>query len=75
MVRSFSEVVSRYGRNAEALLVGMYYLRTNPLKILGQVPMVINLMSKRRMALLPHKIKGIDGLKKMIAAVGVNHEA
>ncbi len=75
MVRSFSEVVSRFGRNAESLLVGKYYLRTNPLKILGQIPMVIQLMAKRRMAFFPHKIKGIDGLKQMIAAVGVNHEA
>ncbi|NLH18097.1 MAG: 4Fe-4S dicluster domain-containing protein [Phycisphaerae bacterium] len=74
MVRSFSEVVRRYGRNAEAILVGKYYLRTNPLKILGQVPMVIKLLAKRRMAFFPHKIKGIDGLKKMLAAVGGNHE-
>jgi len=69
MVRSFAEVVSTYGRNAETALVGKYYLRTNPLNLIGQLPMALKLLAKRRLEFLPHKIKGIDGLRNMLDAV------
>ena len=72
MAQAFIESVDKHGRNHEPELVRNYYLRTNPVKFLSQVPMGLRLMSKGRMAFKAHDIKGIDGLRKMLAAVEEN---
>ena len=72
MAKAFTDVVSKYGRNAETELIRKYYFRTNPLKMIGQMPMVLKLMKRKRLDFLPHKIKGIDGFRKMMAVVERN---
>ena len=69
MSKVFTEVVSKYGRNAETELAAKYFLRTNPLRVFGQTRMGMKLLARRRLDFVPHKIKGIDGLRKMIAAI------
>jgi len=72
MSRVFTEVVSKYGRNAEAELIRKYYFRTNPLKMLGQLPLTLKLVLRGRLDFFPHKIKGLNDFKKMIAAAEDN---
>ena len=72
MSKIFTEVVSKYGRNAETELAAKYFLRTNPLKVFGQTRMGMKLLARHRLDFTPHKIKGIDGLRKMIAAIQDN---
>ena len=72
MAKAFSEVVDSHGRNAEPKLLRKYYLRTNPLKMLGQMKLVMRMMARGRIDLFPHTIKGIDGLREMMAAAEEN---
>ena len=72
MAQSFVESVDRYGRNHEPELVRKYFLRTNPLKFLQQIPLGMRLLKRGRMRLKPHKIKGVNGLRKMMAAIEEN---
>jgi len=74
MARSFTDVVAKYGRNAEAELIRKYYLRTQPWKILGQLPLAMKLAARRRLDFFPRKIKGLEGFRKMMAAVENNDE-
>jgi len=76
MAKTFVECVDRHGRNAEAELIRKYYLRTNPLDVLGQIPLTMKLLKRGRLAFLPHNIKGREGLRKMMAAIeeNGNHE-
>jgi heterodisulfide reductase subunit C len=69
MSKVFTEVVSKYGRNAESELAAKYFLRTNPLRVFGQTRMVMKLLTRHRLDFVPRKIKGIEGLRKMIAAI------
>jgi len=72
MAKAFSEVVDSHGRNAEPKLLRKYYLRTNPLKMLGQMKLVMRMMARGRIDLFPHTIKGIDGLREMMTAAEEN---
>ena len=65
----FAEAVDKYGRNSDAELIRKYYLRTNPFKIFGQMKLATKLYFKGRLTFFPHKVKGLDGLRKMMAAV------
>lgn len=72
MAKAFAETVDKYGRNAETVLLRKYYLRTNPLKGLGQMGLAMKLLGRGRLELFPRKIKGLDGLQKMMAAIEEN---
>jgi heterodisulfide reductase subunit C len=72
MAKAFAETVDRHGRNSETELLRKYYLRTNPFKALGQLPLAIKLLLRGRMEILPRKIKGLDGLHKMMATIEEN---
>jgi heterodisulfide reductase subunit C len=72
MAKAFAETVDGYGRNAETVLLRKYFLRTNPLKALAQIPLAMKLFFKGRLEIFPRKIKGLDGLHKMMAAIEEN---
>jgi len=73
MARSFVNAIDRYGRNAEAELIRNYYLRTNPLRIFRQLKLAARLFTTGRIKLRPERIKGLDGLRKMMTAVDKEH--
>lgn len=64
---TFTKTVRRYGRNFETGLLLEYYLRTDPMGLLGMSREAIALLRSGRIRLRPTKIKGIDGLRKIIA--------
>ena len=65
---TFVDMVRRYGRNFETGLLLRYYLKTNPLKLFGLLPMGIQLLKKGRVSLRPSKIKNIAAINKILAA-------
>lgn len=69
MAEAFAETVDQHGRNCETKLLRKYFLRTNPFKALAQVPLAMKLFFRGRLELFPHTIKGLDGLRKMMAAI------
>lgn len=72
MARAFAETVDRYGRNAETVLLRKYYLRTRPLSALAQIPLAWRLLLRGRLHLFPRRIRGLEGLRKMMAALEEN---
>ena len=72
MAKAFAGVVDRHGRNVETKLLRKYYLGTNPLKVLPQIPLALKMLAKGRLEFWPRTIRGIKGLRKMMAAIEEN---
>lgn len=72
MAQAFAETVDQYGRNVEIKLLSKFFLRTNPLKALMQIPLAMRLFFKGRLELFGRKIKGLEGLHQMLAAIEEN---
>ena len=72
MAKAFAESVDGHGRNVETELLRKYFLRTNVLKAFGQIPLALKLFFRGRLEIIPRKIKGLDGLHKMMAAIEEN---
>jgi heterodisulfide reductase subunit C len=72
LAQAFAETVDDHGRNIETKLMRKYYLSTNPLKALTQIPLVVKLLLRGRLELRTHTIKGLEGLRKMMAAIEEN---
>lgn len=72
MAQAFAETVDAHGRNHEPELLRKFYLRTSPWKALAQMPLAMKLFFRGRLAIRPHKIKGLKGLHKMMAAIEEN---
>jgi heterodisulfide reductase subunit C len=60
----FVSIVDKYGRISETELVSKFYLKTNPLSMLGMIPRAYKLFMRGSLPLIPHKIKGTSELKK-----------
>jgi len=69
MAKAFAETVDQHGRNVETKLLRKYYLRTNPLKALGQLPLAMKLFLRGRLEIFPRTIKGLGNVHKMMAAI------
>jgi len=68
--RAFSEafvgIVNRYGRSREAELMVRYMLATNPLGAISAAPVGLSLLSHGRLPLGGSRVRGIDGLRKIV---------
>lgn len=64
--KSFVFFTNRYGRSYEPGLILYYFLKTNPLKLLGLVPLFLKLFYKGRIGLFPKKIKGTKTFSKIL---------
>lgn len=72
MAKAFAETVDGYGRNIETTLLRKYYLRTNWFRALGMIPLVLKLLARGRLHFFGRKIEGLEGLRKMMAAIREN---
>ena len=72
MAKAFAEVVDAHGRNVETELLRKYFFKTGLFKALPQMPLAMKLFFKGRLELFGGKIKGLDGLRKMLAAIQEN---
>jgi heterodisulfide reductase subunit C len=68
--REFVGNIHRYGRSYEMGLVVRHYLRHHPLRLPGLAPMGIAMLARGRMGFVPHRIRGIAGLRAMLARAG-----
>lgn len=67
--KNFVRMVNRYGRNHETELMTRYILTAEPLNALSFVPQGWRLFSNGRLPLLPHRIKNIEQLRKILRKV------
>lgn len=68
--KTFVDNIVRYGRSYEMGLVARHYLRHYPLRLPGMAPMGISMLTKGRMGFVPHRIKGIHGLRAILDRAG-----
>jgi heterodisulfide reductase subunit C len=68
--RTFVDNIHRYGRSYEVGLVARHYLRHYPLRLPGIAPMGIEMVAKGRMDFVPHRIRGVEGLRAILARAG-----
>ena len=67
LAKTFTDFVELFGRSYEAGLATGYHLLHRPLGLLKMMPMGLQIFSKRRMAILPTRIRQIDQLRAIIA--------
>jgi heterodisulfide reductase subunit C len=65
--QTFIGMVENFGRSFELGLASVHYLKHFPLRLPGMAPMIVGLLSKKRIVLAPHRIDGIDQLKTILA--------
>lgn len=63
----FVDIVNEFGRNHETSLMRKYLLSTNPTGVFFAVPLGLALLRKGRLPSFAHRIKGIEGLRKIVA--------
>lgn len=65
--RTFITWVENYGRAFELGLMSLHMIRHNLTGVLRLAPMATGMVARRRMDFTPKSIKGIDGLKAILA--------
>ncbi len=64
--KTFVQMIEQFGRGFELGLASQYYLTNHPLAALDMAPMAIGMLARGRMALLPTRIKDLDGLRAIL---------
>jgi heterodisulfide reductase subunit C len=64
--KSFVYLANRFGRSYEPGLIVSYFLKTNPFKLLGMIPLFLKLLFKGRIGITPKKIKGTKTFSKIL---------
>ncbi len=67
--KNFIRMISKYGRNHETELMTRYILQAEPFNALNFVPQGIKLFSRGRLPVMPHRIKNLDQLRKIMEKV------
>lgn len=65
--RTFVSTVKQYGRAFELGLMSRHMLKHNPFGVFKVADMGISMVTKGRLSFTPKRIKGIDGLKAILA--------
>jgi hypothetical protein len=68
MYKDFNRYITRTGRISELWLMVGYYLRTNPLRALGMLPVAFNLFRHNRISLKVGRMKP-EGIKQLNAII------
>ncbi|MGD0780364.1 MAG: 4Fe-4S dicluster domain-containing protein [Dehalococcoidales bacterium] len=68
MYKGFNKFIIRGGRISELWMMVGYYLRTNPLKALGMLPIAVSLFLHKRISLKIDKMKP-EGIKQLNAII------
>jgi len=64
---TFAKQVRKYGRNFEAGLLRTYFLKTGVTRMFRQAGTAWALWRRGRLAMRPERIRGLEGLRRMIA--------
>jgi len=65
--KTFIRWVEEFGRSFELGLMGVHMIRHNPFGAFKILDMGVGMVTKGRMAFTPTRIKGMDGLKRILA--------
>lgn len=65
--QTFIGMVEEFGRSFELGLASWHYLKHFPLRLPSMMPMGWGMLSKKRMSLIPKRIKHMDQLKAVLA--------
>lgn len=68
MAKCFVKTIDLHGRNAEGELLARYYLSTNPFRAFSQLWFSLRMLIRGRIPFLPHGIKEVRNLRRMISA-------
>jgi heterodisulfide reductase subunit C len=63
----FIRWVEEFGRSFEVGLMGVHMIRHNPLGAFKIADMAVGMITKNRMAFVPTRIRGMSGLKRILA--------
>lgn len=63
---TFIDYVENYGRSFELGLATRYHLKHRPLDVLKMAPMGLGMFRRKRMDLMPKRIRGSEQLKKIL---------
>lgn len=66
LAKLFIQNLMQYGRLHEGTLIRKYYMKTNPRKLPGLLPLAWKMFSTKRIALMPSKIRAFSSLSKII---------
>ena len=64
--QTFVDMVEEFGRSFEIGLASRHYLKHFPLRLGNMTPMGMGMLSRKRMSLLPKRIKHLDQLKAIL---------
>jgi len=64
--QTFVDMIENYGRSFEFGLATRHYLKHFPLRLPSMMPMGFGMLTKQRMSMTPHRIKGIGQLKTIL---------
>ena len=64
--QTFVDMVEEFGRSFELGLASWHYLKHFALRLPNMTPMAIGMLSRKRMSLLPRRIKHLDQLKAIL---------
>ena len=64
--RSFVGITNRFGRSYEPGLILTYFMRTNPFKLLGMLPLFLKMAPKGRIGLVPKAIKSRKNFSRIL---------
>lgn len=62
---TFMDVVRKTGRMHETLTMAQWMLKTNPFRAFSFASLGLALLSKGKMGLIPHRIRGVDQVEAM----------
>jgi heterodisulfide reductase subunit C len=66
MADLFVQTLMKYGRLHEGTLIRKYHMKNNVWKLFGLVPLAIKMYQKKRIAIIPHKIRAYKSLSRII---------
>jgi heterodisulfide reductase subunit C len=64
--QTFVDMVENSGRSFELGLASVHYLKHFPLRLPSMTPMAVGMLTKKRMTLLPKRIKQLPQLKAIL---------
>jgi heterodisulfide reductase subunit C len=64
--KSFVYLTNQFGRSYEPGLIVLYFIRTNPFKLLGMIPLFLKLIAKGRIGMLPKRIKRHSNFSRIL---------
>jgi heterodisulfide reductase subunit C len=64
--KEFVKIVDKYGKNDELLLLGNFYMKTNPFGLARMAPLGLKLFARGRLPLRPSKVKGHEDITRIM---------